>query len=205
MTQTAQVQDKQDKTVLAEHANYIGGQWVRTQRLFDKIDPTTGRVTAHIHEAGRDEVNQAVAAARKALKGPWAHMSNDERVRLLHAFADRIEECQAEFVEAEISDTGMPLSFAEHVDIPRGAANFRVFADLFTNVSTEAFNEGGCVTHPARRPLRRRADHAASARGPRSDTAVRRGEVRLIERAFGLEPDALTEMTDQLRTLDLAA
>ena len=35
-----------------------------------------------------------------------------------------------DFLEAEVLDTGKPYSVASHVDIPRGSANFKVFADV---------------------------------------------------------------------------
>jgi len=73
------------------------------------------------------------------LKGPWGAMKQTDRIRLLHAVADRITERFKDFVEAETGDTGMPLHFAEHVDVPRGAANFKIFADLIANVPTESF------------------------------------------------------------------
>src|SRR6202008_4204066 len=40
---------------------------------------------------------------------------------------------------AECADTGKPMSLASHLDIPRGAANFRVFADVVKNVPGECF------------------------------------------------------------------
>jgi aminomuconate-semialdehyde/2-hydroxymuconate-6-semialdehyde dehydrogenase len=124
---------------LPVHTNYIGGEWVRTDRLFDKVDPTTGRIIAQVCEAGRGEVDAAVRAAKAALKGPWASLKQAERIRLLHALADRINERFADFVAAETGDTGMPLHFAEHVNVPRGAANFKIFADLIANVPSETF------------------------------------------------------------------
>ena len=122
-----------------ELKNYIGGKWVATGSLFDRVDPTTGRVTGAVHEAGRADVAAAVAAAKVALKGPWGSMSQEARRKLLHAVADRIVERHADFLEAEIGDTGMPLHFADHVNVPRGAANFKIFADLFANVPTQSF------------------------------------------------------------------
>lgn len=123
----------------AEIANFIGGEWIATGKLFDNIDPTTGAKISRIHEAGRAEVDRAVAAAKAALKGPWAQMKRAERVAMLHKIADRIVERFDDFVAAETGDTGMPLHFAEHVNVPRGAANFKIFADLFANVPTETF------------------------------------------------------------------
>jgi aminomuconate-semialdehyde/2-hydroxymuconate-6-semialdehyde dehydrogenase len=119
--------------------NYVGGAWVATGQRFDNIDPVTGAVTGQVCEAGKSEVDAAVMAARKALKGPWSTMSRAARRAMLHAVADRITARFAEFVAAEIDDTGMPLSFAEHVNVPRGAANFKVFADLIENIPTETF------------------------------------------------------------------
>lgn len=120
-------------------ANFVGGSWVATGKIFDRVDPTTGRVIGSVHEAGREEVDAAVKAAKAALKGPWGKMPAEARRKLLHAVADRIDERRADFVDAEISDTGMALHFNEHVNVPRGAANFRIFADLFANIPTETF------------------------------------------------------------------
>lgn len=119
--------------------NYVAGQWITTDKRFDNIDPTTGAVIGSVCEASRADVDAAVMAARKALSGPWGKMSSAERVKMLHAIADRITARFDDFVAAETRDTGMPIHFAEHVNVPRGAANFKIFADLFSNVPTEAF------------------------------------------------------------------
>jgi aminomuconate-semialdehyde/2-hydroxymuconate-6-semialdehyde dehydrogenase len=66
-------------------------------------------------------------------------MTVDARVALLNKVADRINERFDEFLEAECLDTGKPKSLASHIDIPRGAANFKVFADIIKNTPTEAY------------------------------------------------------------------
>lgn len=106
---------------------------------FDNINPCTGDVISIVHEASRDDVDAAVQAARAALDGPWGTMSEDERGKILHAVADGIDRRFDEFLAAECADTGKPFNIASHIDIPRGAANFRVFADAVKNFSTEAF------------------------------------------------------------------
>jgi aminomuconate-semialdehyde/2-hydroxymuconate-6-semialdehyde dehydrogenase len=108
-------------------------------RSFENRSPTTNRVIGTVAEAGRDEVNAAVAAAKRALKGPWGKMTLAERTALLYKVADRINERFNEFLDAECLDTGKPRSLASHIDIPRGAANFKVFADMIKNVPNEAF------------------------------------------------------------------
>jgi aminomuconate-semialdehyde/2-hydroxymuconate-6-semialdehyde dehydrogenase len=92
-----------------------------------------------VHEAGAAEVDAAVTAARAALKGDWGRMTTVKRVEMLYAVVDEINRRFDDFLAAEVADTGKPLSLASHIDIPRGAANFKVFADIIKNVATESF------------------------------------------------------------------
>lgn len=143
--------------ILADAYNFIGGDWVATGKPFENRNPIDGSLVSRVHEAGRVEVNAAVEAARAALKGPWGRMTVEQRCKLLHAVADEMMRRHADFVRAELLDTGMPAYFAQNVDVPRGAANFRVFADLFRNVPTESFvtdtHDGGkAVNYALRAP-----------------------------------------------------
>ncbi len=124
-----------------EVRNFIDGQYRRSNEAgtFDNVDPCTGNVIGRVHEASRQDVDDAVSAARKALDGPWGTMTSDERSELLHAIADGVDKRFDDFLEAECLDTGKPYGIASHIDIPRGAANFRVFADAAKHVATEAF------------------------------------------------------------------
>lgn len=106
---------------------------------FDNFNPITGRTIGRVHEASRADVDAAVAAARAALNGPWGAMTVDQRSRLLHAVADEIDRRFDDFLQAEILDTGKPRSIAGHIDIPRGAANFRAFAGVVKDTPTESF------------------------------------------------------------------
>jgi aminomuconate-semialdehyde/2-hydroxymuconate-6-semialdehyde dehydrogenase len=81
----------------------------------------------------------AVQAATAALQGPWGRLTLAQRTDMLHAVAREIDRRFDDFLDAEVNDTGKPRSIASHVDIPRGAANFRVFADAVKNVPTEFF------------------------------------------------------------------
>lgn len=144
---------------MKEVKHYINGQYVGSAsgRMFDNINPATGVVISQVHEAGEAEVDAAVQAARAALKGPWSKMTLDERSKIMHAVADGINARFDEFLEAECADTGKPKSLASHIDIPRGAANFKVFADMVKNVATEAFEMAtpdgtGALNYAVRRP-----------------------------------------------------
>ena len=109
-------------------------------RSFENFNPATGASLGMVPEGGKDEIDAAVRAARAALVGPWGALSEVDRASLLHKVADGITARFDEFLAAEISDTGKPKSLASHIDIPRGAANFKVFADLVKNIGSEHFS-----------------------------------------------------------------
>ena len=143
---------------MKEIRNFIDGAFVATGKTFEKHSPVDGQVIAVVHEAGQAEVDAAVRAARSALKGPWGRLTVAERAELLYAVADGINRRFDEFLAAECADTGKPMSLARHIDIPRGAANFKVFADVVKNVPTEFFEtptpDGkGALNYAVRRPI----------------------------------------------------
>ena len=119
--------------------NYVNGKFVRGPREFTDTNPADGTAIGQVSEADESQVNQAVDSARRALSGNWGKLSVPARAALLHKIADGIEARFNDFVQAEVADTGKPVSLASKIDVPRGAANFRVFADLIKNAGTEAF------------------------------------------------------------------
>ena len=140
--------------------NFIGGDYVaaKSGKRFDKRSPVNGALIARVAEAGQAEVDAAVAAARAALEGPWGKLQPAERGDMLYAVASEINKRFDEFLAAEVADTGKPMSLARHLDIPRGAANFKVFADTIKNVATEFFematpDGSGAINYAVRRPI----------------------------------------------------
>ena len=71
--------------------NFINGEYVKNAsgKTFEKRNPIDNSLIGMVHEAGKPEVDAAVAAARAALKGPWGKLSVIERVKLLDAVAER--------------------------------------------------------------------------------------------------------------------
>src|ERR1700758_725026 len=136
----------------------IDGEFVRTRSAFENISPVNGRAICTVSEADAQLVDRAVRAARGALRGPWGRLSTAERCALLRKVADRIEARFADFVSAEIADTGKTLQQASRLDIPRGAANFRAFADLALARSAECFEMGtadgrGALNYTVHKPV----------------------------------------------------
>ncbi len=117
----------------------VGGQFVPGAASFDNISPVDGRVLCSVAEADAALVDRAVQAARAALRGPWGRTSTAERCALLRKVADGIERRFGAFVAAEIADTGKTLGQASTLDIPRGAANFRAYADLALARASECY------------------------------------------------------------------
>ena len=115
----------------------IGGQWVeaRSGRTFETFNPATGEVLAHVAEGDRADIDQAVAAARKAFEtGPWPDMSPSGRGRLLWKLSDLIEQHHQELAELETLDNGKPLLFSRIVDVPTAVDVFRYMAGWATKV-----------------------------------------------------------------------
>ncbi len=143
---------------MKEFKNFINGEFVASGKWFDKRSPLNSQMLGRVAEASRADVNAAVEAARTALLGPWSKLTVTERVDLLYAVADEINARFEDFLAAECADTGKPLSLAANVDIPRGAANFKIFADVVKNVPTEFFETAtpdgkGAINYGYRTPV----------------------------------------------------
>ena len=138
--------------------NYIDGQFVRGKREFADVNPADGSVIAQVAEADQGLVDDAVRAARKALQGEWGRLGVRERAARLQNVADAIEMRFDCFVAAEVADTGKPVALASRLDVPRAAANFRVFADLIKTAGLESFQtetpDGkNALNYAVRKPL----------------------------------------------------
>jgi aminomuconate-semialdehyde/2-hydroxymuconate-6-semialdehyde dehydrogenase len=138
--------------------NYIDGRFVRGKSEFADVSPADGTVIAQVTEADKGQVNEAVHAARRAVHGEWRHLGVRERAARLHRVADAIEKRFDCFVQAEVADTGKSVSLASRLDIPRAAANFRVFADLVKMSGLESFQTetpdgSGALNYAVRKPL----------------------------------------------------
>src|ERR1041384_6776026 len=109
----------------------INGQWSETNKSFDTFNPATGEVLTQVAEAGSAEVDQAVAAARKAFddaKGPWRKRSASERGRLIWKLADLMEQNIDELAELETLDNGKPIFESRQVDMPMVIDVLRYYA-----------------------------------------------------------------------------
>ncbi|MFI6509546.1 2-hydroxymuconic semialdehyde dehydrogenase [Streptosporangium sp. NPDC050855] len=132
--------------------HFIGGVPVAEGATFTVYDPVTGSAVREVREADRAVVDRAVTAARAALTG-WAALPVAGRAAWMRRLADAIEERFEDLVAAEIADTGKSVAQARTLDIPRGAANFRSFAEIAAQHPENAFHLTDVLSYTVRRPL----------------------------------------------------
>ncbi|MEQ2525927.1 aldehyde dehydrogenase [Robertmurraya yapensis] len=136
--------------------HFINGQFVDSQnkKSFENINPATEEILGTVAEGGKEEVDFAVRAARRALGGPWKTMTLTERSKIIRKIGDLILERQEELARLESLDTGKPEWLANKIDIPRAAYNFHFFADYMISVGTEAYQQDDQALHYSyRRPV----------------------------------------------------
>ncbi|MGE0000092.1 MAG: 5-carboxymethyl-2-hydroxymuconate semialdehyde dehydrogenase [Ilumatobacteraceae bacterium] len=113
--------------VAGEHRAGVNGE------TFTNRTPIDWSVLGEVAAGDDDDVASAASAADAAF-GPWHRTSGAERRRLLHDFADLIEERARQIALIESVDTGQPIRFMSAAAL-RGAENFRFFADMAPSVA----------------------------------------------------------------------
>lgn len=122
---------------------YINGEYVASKsgKTFDVLDPATEDVIATVHEAGTEDVDLAVAAARKAFdEGEWTKMEPAERAHIMYTFANLLAEHQEEIAQIEALDAGKPYKAAFEDDVGGTIEHFRYYAGWATKISGKTTN-----------------------------------------------------------------
>jgi phenylacetaldehyde dehydrogenase len=136
----------------------INGQWVNaiSGKTFPTYNPATGEVLAQVAEGDREDIEQAVKAARKAFdNGPWRRMTVSERGRLIWKLADLLEQHTEEFAYIESLDNGKPLKVARAADVPLAVDLFRYMAGWATKIegNTIPISVTGHFAYTLREPI----------------------------------------------------
>ena len=121
-------------------------------RWLDVFDPATGEVVAQVAAGNAQDVDSAVAAARRAFGG-WSTMANMERARWLEKLADALEARLEDFARAESLDGGKPIRLARDIEIPRAISNLRFFAHAATQFGSESHHGQAGLNYTLRQPL----------------------------------------------------
>ncbi len=134
---------------------FIDGQFVSALEggEIDVVNPTNGELLTRIAAALAEDVDLAVAAAKRAFPG-WAATPGAERGRLLMKLADRIEACSDELARLESLDTGHPLRDSRILDVPRTAACFRYFGGIADKIEGKVIPvDAGFLNYVQRKPI----------------------------------------------------
>src|SRR5579875_1037172 len=109
-----------------EYGLFIDGEFTpaATGATFATINPATEEPLARVAEAGPEDVDRAVTAARAAYEGTWGPMPAAERAKYLYRIARILQERSREFAVLESIDNGKPIREARDVDVPLAAAHF---------------------------------------------------------------------------------
>ena len=117
---------------------FIGGKWhppASVQR-FASVNPANGKPLAQISQAGPEDVDAAVAAARQAQAG-WAALSGHKRARYLYAIARQIQKHSRLLAVLETMDNGKPIRETRDIDVPLVARHFYHHAGWAQLMDTE--------------------------------------------------------------------
>ncbi|SHL41303.1 aldehyde dehydrogenase (NAD+) [Pseudonocardia thermophila] len=94
-----------------------GGEPLKT------INPATEEVLAEVGTAAQEDVDRAVAAARRAHDEVWGRMPGAERAKYLFRIARIVAERSRELAVLETLDNGKPIRESRDVDVPTAAAH----------------------------------------------------------------------------------
>ena len=117
-------------SIAPRYGLFIGGEFVPPAdgRTFATLNPATEEPLAEVAQAGQQDVDRAVAAARAAYDGPWGATPGRDRAKYLYRIARVLQERAREFAVLESLDNGKPIRESRDVDIPLAAAHFFYYA-----------------------------------------------------------------------------
>ena len=136
---------------------FIDGKWVSSAKghKFETINPVNEETITEVERASVEDVDRAVAAARKAFdEGPWRRYSGQDRARCLFKLADLVEQHQEELALLEALDNGKPASVAKVADLPLTWLCYRYYggwADKVTGDTIPA--HGDYFAYTRREPI----------------------------------------------------
>src|SRR6056300_1255180 len=116
--------------------HFINGKMTAAGTTFDTLNPATGEPLAQVSQATPDDINAAVAAARKA-QAKWEKLGGQGRARVLYALARLLQKHARLFAVLETLDNGKPIRESRDADIPLAQRHFYYHAGMAAVMDTE--------------------------------------------------------------------
>jgi len=115
---------------------------------FDVVDPRTEQTAGTFAKAGAEDVDRAVASARKAFdEGPWPRMSGRERGKIMMKISEIMQQRAEEFAQLETLDNGKPILFSRIADIPLSWMHFEYFGGYADKIHGEVLTHDNAFGH----------------------------------------------------------
>lgn len=134
---------------------FIGGQWKPASdgATFATHCPADGRKLADCAQATREDVDDAVKAAKEAFK-TWKKTTPAQRAEILYKIADIIDANAEHLAMVETMDNGKPIRETMAIDIPLSAKHFRYFAGcILAEEGTATVLDGQFLSIVLREPI----------------------------------------------------
>ncbi|CAN5375588.1 aldehyde dehydrogenase family protein [soil metagenome] len=103
--------------------HWIAGAATGAKELFEVFDPSTASVLARCSQGDKDDIEQAVTAAREAQPG-WEALGGHGRARHLYALARMVQRHARLLAVLETLNNGKPIRESRDVDVPLVARHF---------------------------------------------------------------------------------
>lgn len=133
---------------------FIDGQWRDGAAHLPVINPATEETLGSVAAAGTADIDDAVAAARAALSGPWGSLSARDRGRFLTRIGQRIVERIDEFARLETLHNGKPIFESRQIEIPAVAECFEYYGGWADKIHGETIPvKGNYLTYTLREPI----------------------------------------------------
>ena len=116
--------------------HFIDGAFTKPGKCFESRNPATGEVLALVSQGSKNDVDAAVAAARKA-QPKWARTPGHTRARALYALARLIQKNARLFAVLETLDNGKPIRESRDIDIPLVIRHFYYHAGMAQLMESE--------------------------------------------------------------------
>ena len=116
--------------IAASYGHYIGGAFVPSSggETFETANPASDEVLSRVATGTAEDVDRAVAAARKAYDKYWKPMAPARRAQYIYRIARAISERSRELAVLETLDNGKPIKESRDFDVVQASAHFFYYA-----------------------------------------------------------------------------
>ncbi|CAO5153893.1 Geranial dehydrogenase [Frankia sp. AiPs1] len=124
---------------------FVDGRWVpsTSRRSLDVRSPSTEEVVGRVPDASAEDVDAAVAAARRAFdSGPWPRMSPAQRAEIMGRLLAELTSRADELARTITTENGVPAAFARMAQVDNGLDVLRYYTELAGTFEEETARAG---------------------------------------------------------------